>query len=95
VLSVKVLNKENGLYEDIRPNEIYTIAAPNFIATGGDEYSSISSNAIGLSLYGPSLDGVLLNYVQANSPLNYAAAEGRIVITDREGAVFGTLLPPF
>jgi 5'-nucleotidase len=91
VLSVQVLNPETGQYSDLQPNEVYSVATVNFVATGGDGFSSIPGTAIGRSLYGPSLDGVLLEFVQANSPLNYGAAEGRIVVSDRQGLVFGAL----
>lgn len=77
VLSVQVQHA-NGTYADVDPCAYYTVVTNNYMADGGDSYTSLKA---GQTLYGngPALDLAVIEYLKTISPVaNYSAAEGRI-----------------
>jgi 5'-nucleotidase / UDP-sugar diphosphatase len=82
ILSVEVLN-EDGEYEVLDPDEVYTIATNDYLFAGGDDYVMFAENSSADYDFGRTLDEIVRSYIQQNSPINYPANEGRIKRVDR------------
>ncbi|RPI94803.1 MAG: multifunctional 2',3'-cyclic-nucleotide 2'-phosphodiesterase/5'-nucleotidase/3'-nucleotidase, partial [Chloroflexi bacterium] len=82
IISVDVLNPTTGEYEPIDLEQIYTVAANDFMRRGGDEYTVFAENAIDPYDYGTPLDVVVAEYIAANSPVA-PEVEGRITRVDQ------------
>ena len=63
--AIKVLNKENGEYEDLDPNRTYYVTTNDFTANQGDGYDMFG----GQREEGISLDAVVAQYIK-NTDLN-------------------------
>lgn len=82
ILSVEVLN-EDGDYEVLDPDEVYTIATNDYLFAGGDDYIMFAENSSADYDFGRTLDEIVRSYIQQNSPINYPPNEGRIKRVDR------------
>lgn len=66
-LSVEIWDAETSKYEPLQPQATYTVATSNFVAAGGDDYNTVlPSKALSLSMFGPGLDAVLLDFLKDN-----------------------------
>lgn len=77
IAAVEVYNAEKQAYEALDPAAEYTVAAPDFIRSGGDGYEVLAKQAIDPYDYGDLLDQVLAAYVTDHSPISINV-EGRI-----------------
>ena len=55
-------------WQPLDDNKLYSIAATDYLRTGGDGYDMIAQKAEKAYDYGPSLDQVVAEYLQAHSP---------------------------
>jgi 5'-nucleotidase len=81
IVNVEVLT-EDGDYEQIDPDEVYTVATNDFLFAGGDDYTMFQENGENSYDFGRTLDEALRDYITANSPIN-PQVEGRIIRLDR------------
>lgn len=84
VVSVEILG-EDGNYSPIDPAATYTIAANNFIRTGGDGFTVLAENAINPYDFGRIDYEVTRDYMVSMAPIN-AAVEGRIIYVNAQPA---------
>lgn len=82
VVSVEVLNDE-GVYEPIDPEAVYSVATNDFMRTGGDGYVVLAENAINPYDFGTPLDVVLADYLALLGEVT-PQTEGRITIVGAE-----------
>ncbi len=82
IVSVEVLD-EGGDYELLDPDELYTVATNDYLFVGGDDYGMFASNAGDAYDFGRTLDEIVRQYIEANSPIMFPATEGRIKRLDR------------
>lgn len=82
VLSVEV-KQADGSYAPIDPAATYSVVTNNFVRTGGDGYVMFAENAINPYDFGRIDFEATLDFLVANSPINYAA-EGRITLEGAE-----------
>ena len=66
--------------EPIDPEAIYSVATNDFMRGGGDGYATFAEDAIDPYDFGKPLDQVLMEYIEANSPVA-PEIEGRITAT--------------
>ncbi len=78
IMKVEVQD-EQGNYQALNPQTIYTVATNDFISEGGDGFNVILNNGINVYNYGRPLDEVLTDYIQAHQPIDNNI-EGRIII---------------
>lgn len=76
IVSVEVW--QDGEYVEIDPDAMYTVAANDFIRSGGDGYVTLAENAVNPYDQGRPLDQVVVDYIAANSPIT-VEVEGRII----------------
>lgn len=76
IIEVDILNDE-GDYEPLDRDAIYSVATNDFIRNGGDEYSVLAENAIDPFDFGPAADQVVIGFIRANTPVS-PTIEGRI-----------------
>jgi 5'-nucleotidase len=69
---------QDGAYVPLDLEATYLLAANDFMRGGGDGYSVLADNAINPYDLGSPLDGVVADYIIANSPVA-PEVEGRIV----------------
>ncbi|MCB9436626.1 MAG: 5'-nucleotidase C-terminal domain-containing protein [Anaerolineales bacterium] len=81
VVSVEVMN-EDGEYEPLDPDEIYSIATNDYLSVGGDAYDMFANNARNSYDFGRTLDEAVRDYIAQTSPVA-AQTEGRIIRIDR------------
>ncbi len=81
IVSVEVMN-EDGSFEPLDPDDIYTVATNDFLYAGADDYTMFSRNSENGYDYGLPLDGLVRDYIAANSPI-FMQTEGRITRLDR------------
>lgn len=79
VESIEILSAD-GTYIPIAPDAVYSVATNDFIRGGGDEFGMLAENAIDPFDFGPTVDDVLIDYIEANSPIT-TETEGRITRT--------------
>ena len=84
IVSAEVMN-EDGEYEPIDPEEIYTVTSLNFVRTGGDGFSVLNDNAIDPYDFGDLDFEVTLDFIEAHSPVS-PEVEGRITYVNAEVA---------
>ncbi|HEV7255038.1 MAG TPA: 5'-nucleotidase C-terminal domain-containing protein [Mesorhizobium sp.] len=77
VSNVEVM--ENGAYQPIDPDKLYTVATNNFVRGGGDDYEIFETKAQNAYDFGPSLEQVVADYLAANAPYQ-PKIEGRITL---------------
>jgi 5'-nucleotidase len=77
ITGVEVLDPETGDYAPIDAEATYTVAANDFMRSGGDEYIVFRDNGMNAYDFGRPLDVVVMEYLEANSPVN-PQLEGRI-----------------
>ncbi|MGM0214779.1 5'-nucleotidase C-terminal domain-containing protein [Enterococcus sp. AZ109] len=65
VLQIEIYNRETKEFEKIDSNKTYNMATNDFLAAGGDGYNMLG----GSREEGPSLDEVLINYLQSATKL--------------------------
>jgi 5'-nucleotidase len=82
IVSVDVLDPATGEYAPLDLEAIYTCAANDFMRRGGDGFTMFAENAINPYDYGTSLDEVVANYIEKNSPVA-PDVEGRITRVDQ------------
>ncbi|MCD4686045.1 MAG: 5'-nucleotidase C-terminal domain-containing protein [Anaerolineae bacterium] len=82
ILSVEVLN-EDGDYDVLDPDEVYTIATSGYLFAGGDDYTMFAENPSAGYDFGRNLDEIVREYIQQHSPISYPETEGRIKRVDR------------
>lgn len=75
IVSVEVW--QDGAYAAIDPAALYSVAANDFMRSGGDGFEVLATNAVNAYDLGRPLDQVVADYIAANSPLN-VEIEGRI-----------------
>jgi len=76
IVSVEVLD-EQGVYQPLDLNAIYTVATNDYLRGGGDGFTVMAENAIDPYDFGRPLDQVLADYIKAKSPISIEI-EGRI-----------------
>jgi 5'-nucleotidase/UDP-sugar diphosphatase len=81
IVSVEVLNQD-GEYEPIDTDEVYTIATNDFIFAGGDDYTMFAENSDNGYDFGRPLEEIVRFYIENNSPIDIGV-EGRITRIDR------------
>lgn len=81
VSDVEVWNAETETYEALVLTANYTVAANDYMRSGGDGYSVLAENAINPYDFGSPLDQVVADYIAANSPVN-VTTEGRITVVE-------------
>lgn len=81
IVSVEVMN-EDGEYEPLDPDEIYSIATNDYLFVGGDAYDMFANNARNSYDFGRTLDEAVRDYIAQISPVA-VQAEGRITRIDR------------
>jgi 5'-nucleotidase len=81
VTNVEVMD-DNGDYDVLDPDEVYTIATNDFLYAGGDDYTMFAENSSGGTDFGDTLDQVVREYIAAHTPLSLET-EGRITRVDR------------
>lgn len=65
--SVDIWDADTQSFKQLQPQATYTVATSNFVAAGGDDYSTVlPTKALSLSLYGPGLDAVLIDFLRDN-----------------------------
>ncbi|MBN2304117.1 MAG: 5'-nucleotidase C-terminal domain-containing protein [Anaerolineae bacterium] len=82
IVSVEVLN-DSGTYAALDPDEIYTVAANDFLYAGGDDYAMFAENSANEYDFGRVLDEIVRDYIAANSPITMPPNEERITRVDR------------
>ena len=82
IVNVEVLN-ERGEYETLDPDEVYTVAANDYLLAGGDDYDVFAEKGSDPYDFGRTLDEIVRNYVAENSPVSLPISEGRITRIDR------------
>lgn len=81
--AIKVLNKENGRYEDLDPNRTYYVTTNDFTANQGDGYDMFG----GQREEGISLDEVVAQYIKETDLSKYDTVEPvRIINGEPESA---------
>jgi 5'-nucleotidase/UDP-sugar diphosphatase len=81
VTDVEVMD-DNGNYDVLDPDEVYTIATNDYLYAGGDDYVMFAESSRGGVEYGVTLDEVLREYITEQTPL-VLTPEGRITRVDR------------
>ncbi|MCI0714308.1 MAG: 5'-nucleotidase C-terminal domain-containing protein [Chloroflexi bacterium] len=81
IVSVEVMN-DDGDYEPLDPDDVYTIATNDFIFAGGDDYVMFAENSDNGYDFGRPLEEIVRFYIENNSPINIGV-EGRITRIDR------------
>ncbi|MDH6363426.1 2',3'-cyclic-nucleotide 2'-phosphodiesterase/3'-nucleotidase/5'-nucleotidase [Enterococcus sp. PF1-24] len=80
VLAIEIQNRETGEFEALNPEKEYRMATNDFLAAGGDGYDMLG----GEREEGPSLDTVLIEYLQAASQLRVYDAKTNIDLAQYE-----------
>ena len=75
IVSVDV--KEGDGFVPLDPTKTYTVAANNYVRTGGDGFKVFATNAINAYDFGPNLEDAVAAYITANSPYK-PYTDGRI-----------------
>ena len=75
IVSAEVM--QDGAFVALDMDAVYSVAANDYMRSGGDGYSILETNAMNAYDAGRPLDQVVADYIAANSPLS-AALEGRI-----------------
>lgn len=81
IVSVEVMNQD-GEYEPLDPDDVYTIATNDFIFAGGDDFVMFAENSDNGYDFGRPLEEIVRFYIEKNSPVNIGV-EGRITRIDR------------
>lgn len=81
IVSVEVLS-DDGEWDIIDPDEIYTIATNDYLYAGGDNFTMFSENSDNGYDYGVVLEEAVREYISVISPVN-VSTEGRIIQLDR------------
>ncbi len=81
VSDVEIWNAETEAYEALVPSATYTVAANDYMRSGGDGFTVLAENAINPYDFGSPLDQVVADYIAANSPVDIAV-EGRITVVE-------------
>jgi 5'-nucleotidase / UDP-sugar diphosphatase len=81
VTDVEVMDS-SGNYDVLDPDEVYTVAANDYLYAGGDDYAMFAENAREGVDFGVTLDEVLREYIVTHTPLT-VALEDRITRVDR------------
>jgi 5'-nucleotidase len=82
LISVDVLNDE-GEYEPLDLDAVYTVVTNDFTRTGGDGFEMLRDNAIDPYDFGRPLDQVVADYIALYSPVA-PEIEGRITRVDEQ-----------
>jgi 5'-nucleotidase len=64
----KVEVMQNGAWAAIDPAATYGVVSNNFLRSGGDGYAVFADNAMNAYDFGPSVEDVVVDYLQANAP---------------------------
>lgn len=81
IVSVEVW--QDGEWVELDPAATYTVAANDFMRSGGDGYEVLATNAVNAYDQGRPLDQVVADYIAANSPITIEI-DGRITHTAGE-----------
>ena len=81
IVSVEVQD-EDGEWDIIDPDEVYTVATNDYLYAGGDGYEMFSDNSDNGYDYGVVLEEIVRNYIAAISPVSITL-EGRIIQLER------------
>jgi 5'-nucleotidase len=81
IVSVEVMN-EDGEYEPLDPDDVYTIATNDFIFAGGDDFVMFAEDSDNGYDFGRPLEEIVRFYIENNSPINIGV-EGRVTRIDR------------
>lgn len=69
---------QDGKWVDIDPDATYGVVSNDFMRKGGDGYKLFASNGMNAYDFGPGLEQVVADYIQANSPYT-PYTDGRIL----------------
>jgi uncharacterized membrane protein len=89
VIKIEVRNAQDQ-WEDLKPNDVYTIATSNFVAAGGDDYNTagLPAKAISISLFGPGIDSVLISYFSEQTEVVAPTEQFITITTDSNNQIF-------
>lgn len=82
IVSAEIMT-DDGDYEVLDPDEEYTVTTNDFLFAGGDEYDMFADNSRNSYDFGLTLDEIVRNYINQNSPIEIPETEGRIIRLDR------------
>ena len=74
----KVEVMKDGAWATIDPDATYGVVTNNFLRSGGDGYVTFAENAMNAYDFGPSVEDVVVDYLQANGPYT-PYMDGRII----------------
>ncbi len=74
---VSAETRADGGWIPLSPDTEYRVVSNNFMRRGGDGYSVFAENATNVYDFGPGLEQVVVDYIDANSPYN-PRTEGRV-----------------
>ncbi|WCK20843.1 5'-nucleotidase C-terminal domain-containing protein [Agrobacterium tumefaciens] len=78
--------KEGDAFVPLNPAKTYTVAANNYVRTGGDGFKVFATKAINAYDFGPNLEEAVAAYITANSPYK-PFTDGRITEVTPAGYV--------
>ncbi|MGV2138984.1 5'-nucleotidase C-terminal domain-containing protein [Agrobacterium sp. 16-2014-1-2a] len=81
--------KEGDAFVPLDPAKTYTVAANNYVRTGGDGFKVFATKAINAYDFGPNLEEAVAAYITANSPYK-PFTDGRITEVTPAGYVAPT-----